>query len=505
MTTEIDARRKKKKKEDEDKSFRGDARRQQMLEQGITRPGGSGSGRHRDRSKYRRKPKHKKRDYAAFDAGDFDLTSYSKPGVQRKPYEKNTEKKRQQKGQEKWDDKRFYRQNRTQILRQQARYREYRKSQLRQRRRGGRHWKYPWMRKKSYELENLSIPVMLMQPTAGLSNFSRGDLAVITYIDLDDGFVQGYIDMEGFDPMGFKMSLLDAVNYFLWEDEDDLNRILDLCVEKECGYEEVLTKKITAATLQQPFTVAAIQHHPKFLDPAFNIWELSALVMRAALLNKAKVIVLPELCTTGYTMDKVEAGSVSEPISLRGRTVKAFAGLSKKLGVYIAFGMVEHGGEDKEGLPIFYNSQVMVGPEGTILGIYRKQNLWGSDWMWATRGPLGKPPIIETPYGRLGLLICKDVRDKNPAGQELYKTGDADIVCLSTNWGNGEFPSGVWMSFTKQNQCWLVISNRWGGPEKHNNFDGGSAIISPTGEVFTFGLEIRSNCIVTQEIDPGKF
>jgi predicted amidohydrolase len=419
MTTEIDARRKKKK--DDDKSFRGDARRQQMIEQGITRPGGSGSGRHKDKSKYRRKTKHR-RDYAASDEEeDFDPTSYAKPGVQRKPYEKNTQKKKQQKGQEKWDDKRYYRQNKNQILREQEKYRDLREPYLRQRRRSGRHWKYPWLEgKKSSEIAS----------------------------------------------------------------------------------------RVVAQALQQPFKVAVIQHHPKFLDRDFNRWELGALVMRAALLDKAKVIVLPELCTTGYTMDKVEAGSVSEPIKgeLRyGETTRYFAKLSKKLGVYVAFGLAELGGWDKEGLPILYNSQVMVGPEGTVLGIYRKQNLWGSDWMWATRGPLGKPPIIETPYGRLGMLICKDVRDKAPNGQELYKTGDADIVCLSTNWGNGEFPSGVWMKFTKQNQCWLMISNRWGGPEKHNNFDGGSAVISPAGEVFTFGLEMRSNCIVTHEIDPGKF
>ena len=260
--------------------------------------------------------------------------------------------------------------------------------------------------------------------------------------------------------------------------------------------------KRVAAAYAQSTRVAAVQYKPKFKDPDFNRWQLRSLAMMAA--NKgAKIIVLPELATTGYSfMSKKEAAPFAEP--LEGQTVAALSWVARKFECYIACGVMTRDGDS------IYNSQILVGPSG-LVAHYHKMNFWGNDRLWATAGT-EKPPIIQTPHGKLGLLICKDVRDKRPgktdqrktASDEFYDVGDADIVAFSTNWGDGEFPSGTWVSFALKNGVWLVVSNRCGGAERANFFDGGVCVISPEGVVQVEGLDFESDCIVYGTVGAGK-
>ena len=157
-----------------------------------------------------------------------------------------------------------------------------------------------------------------------------------------------------------------------------------------------------------------------------------------------------------------------------------------------------------------HNSQVLVSPDGTWVHM-AKINRWGNDYLWCRPGR-GNPPIMkayfEAPNGggliekKVGLLVCRDVRDKKDDNwSSFYEKGDADIVCLSANWGDGGFPSVTWMDFVENNHATLIVSNRY-GKETCNDFgEGGSCIIEPPDTIHCKGVKWDAECIVYADLE----
>jgi N-carbamoylputrescine amidase len=253
--------------------------------------------------------------------------------------------------------------------------------------------------------------------------------------------------------------------------------------------------------------VAAVQIQPVFKDDRANLRKAATLAVQAAKVG-AKLVVLPELCLTGYSfMSEVEAAPFAEVLSEFKPGAKlpasgpcacpsmiAFHWVARETGAYIAWGLIEK----DPGTGHLYNAQVLMAPDGTWEG-YRKVNLWGNDFLWAKAGR-SNPPVIPTPHGKIGLLVCRDVRDKSDKLDSFYEKGDAKIVAFSANWGKGGFPAVHWMDFARDNKVTLVVANRY-GIEANNDFGlGGSCIISPEGGVSCDGLQWGANCIVIGDV-----
>jgi predicted amidohydrolase len=250
---------------------------------------------------------------------------------------------------------------------------------------------------------------------------------------------------------------------------------------------------------------AAVQFRPEFKDCQGNLRALANLVKTATEAG-AKLIVLPELATTGYSMMSIEeaeplAEVITEfdpnatSISLLSGSMNLFYALASKFNVHIVWGLVE-----KDcGTGNLHNTQVMMCPDGTFDSV-RKINGFGNDFLWSIPGR-ANPPIRKITVGgkmyKVGLLLCRDVRDKkDDEWKEFYEKGDANIVALSTNWGKGAFPATAWMEFAEENETILVVSNRY-GVEANNDFGaGGVGIISPDGKVQCDGLVWSQDCIV---------
>ena len=257
---------------------------------------------------------------------------------------------------------------------------------------------------------------------------------------------------------------------------------------------------------------ATIQFRPTFKDKRGNLQQLATLVVQAGQAG-AQLICAPELATTGYSfMNEAEVAPLAEVIGPGNMTFDIFKALAKKLNAYIVWGMVER----DAGSGDLYNAQVCMAPDGSWAS-FRKINKWGNDWLWAKAGR-SNPPIIEMHLGgetrptglpnssevidkKLGMLICRDIRDKKDSKwSDFYEKGDADIVCLSANWGDGGFPAVSWMDFAKDNNAILVVSNRW-GKEIPNDFgEGGVCVIWPDGRVVCDGLVWNADCIVFAEV-----
>lgn len=253
--------------------------------------------------------------------------------------------------------------------------------------------------------------------------------------------------------------------------------------------------------------VAVVQFAPAFANqvtgPAVvtdNLRKLVGFVQEAAQ-KGAKLVVLPELATTGYSfMSRAEAATFAESIP-DGRTFKVMQALAERLNVHIVWGMIERVPQTGK----IHNSQVLVAPNGQWVS-YQKVNPWGNDWLWADAGR-ANPPVLSCDFGedgtkKVGLLICRDVRDrKDDKWTDFYESGDADLVAFSANWGNGGFPAIAWIDFVRDNHMTLLVSNRY-GKESHNDFGhGGICVIKPAPfAIECDGLVWDADCIVYADV-----
>lgn len=239
--------------------------------------------------------------------------------------------------------------------------------------------------------------------------------------------------------------------------------------------------------------VAAVQFEPKILEVHENLTTARSLVFEAAS-KGASVIVLPELCISGYTLrNKREASECAQ--TRDGYQTEAFMPIAKLHNCHIVLGYVEL----CEGK--LYNSAVVIGPSG-IAANYQKHNLWANDFLWAEASD-AISPIVVTKAGRLGALICKDVENNYRKSYkfynenfQFYRKGSVDTIALLTNWsGDYGYPDSSWVDLAEQTCSNVVVSNRV-GKERNLNFAGGSCVVTRSKKVYTNGSSFVNEAVV---------
>lgn len=239
-----------------------------------------------------------------------------------------------------------------------------------------------------------------------------------------------------------------------------------------------------------PFKAAAIQFEPTLFEKDANIDALLQLVESAAIAG-AKLITTPEMATTGYCWyDRDEITPYVEPVP--GVTTERFAALARRYDCYIVVGMPEI----ETATRLYYNSAVLVGPDG-IIGTHRKTHSYISEPKWAAAGDLGHR-VFETPVGRIAMLICMDIHFVETA--RLAGLGGADVICHISNWLAERTPAPYWINRAFENSCYLMESNRW-GLERGVQFSGGSCVIAPDASILA--VVDNGNGIAEAVIDPA--
>lgn len=245
--------------------------------------------------------------------------------------------------------------------------------------------------------------------------------------------------------------------------------------------------------------VASVQFEPKMYDLDGNLKRLAADVTVAAK-NGAKLIVTTEMATTGYeytSRDDIKSMVDTVP----GKTTDLFTKIAKKYNTYIVIGMVE---ADKK-TDLYYNSAVLVGPEGYI-GKYRKVHLWETDEHWGAWGNLGVP-VFDTKIGKIAMIICMDGAYMETA--RLAAVNGADIMAFLTNSG-GQTVAAL-QGRAEENGMYVISSNR-ANTEKGYHMVGASAIWSPDGEKLaespatpTEKDDINHTTFIYANIDTAKY
>lgn len=246
-------------------------------------------------------------------------------------------------------------------------------------------------------------------------------------------------------------------------------------------------------SLNDPIIVAAVQFEPKLHDVQGNLKTALQLTYEAAA-KGARIVVLPELCISGNSLWSLSEASVCAQTK-DGYQTEAFVPLARRFNCYVVFGYVEL----NEGK--LYNSAAIVGPAG-LVGNAQKHNLWGSDNLWAQPSE-ALAPVVVTPVGRLGTLVCRDEANNYrstyafyKADHRFYRKGSVDVIALVTSWGDRyAYPDSAWVQLAESTRANVIVSNRV-GRERDMTYKGGACIIDRSRRIWTHGSSFSSPAVV---------
>ena len=143
--------------------------------------------------------------------------------------------------------------------------------------------------------------------------------------------------------------------------------------------------------------LATIHLQPKDgKNPADKPPQYAPLIASAAQ-QKADLVVLGETLTffgTGKTMEECAE-------TVPGPSTEYFGRLAKEHNLYIVAGLVERDGKT------LYNTAALLGPDGTLVGKYRKVTLPRGE-IEAGVTPGHDYPVFDTRFGKVGMMICYD-------------------------------------------------------------------------------------------------
>ncbi len=122
-----------------------------------------------------------------------------------------------------------------------------------------------------------------------------------------------------------------------------------------------------------------------------------------------------------------------EPIP-EGPMSRALSRAADEHDIIVCAGIYELDGD------IAYNSSVLFGRDGELIGVYRKVHLPSPEVDWGFT-PGDTYPVFETDIGRVGMQVCYD--NCFYEGARALALGGAEIICLPI-WGEGRADDTAW-------------------------------------------------------------
>lgn len=174
-------------------------------------------------------------------------------------------------------------------------------------------------------------------------------------------------------------------------------------------------------------------------------------MIRAAAHKGADIVCTTECFLDGYAIaDKSipldDYRLLGEPIP-EGKYFQRLTALADELDIHLVAGMAEADGDAR------FNTVVLIGPDGALLGKYRKQKL-GHEIARNTAG--SESSVFETPFGRIGVMICADRTD--PAIVKRYCDRQADyILCPSGGMFGPEKNDPILQARSRENGVSIVF------------------------------------------------
>jgi predicted amidohydrolase len=247
--------------------------------------------------------------------------------------------------------------------------------------------------------------------------------------------------------------------------------------------------------------VAAVQMDVAWLDPEANAETIRSSIAHAAGELGAKIVVFPELATSGYLVGRdrefqhrFHAAARAVPSAFTDGIAEA----TREHGCYAVVGMLRA----HPTIPAcLYNSTLVLGPEGDIVAVYDKTHIPSEEKHYFMAG--SEIDVIRTKVATLGVLICAD--NSFPEAARVLALRGAEIICVS--YSRYSFDEGLYLSLARarayENQVAVVCANRvgeerWPGHEGMR-FEGRSCIFGPDGSLLARSDDDRP-CVITADL-----
>lgn len=252
--------------------------------------------------------------------------------------------------------------------------------------------------------------------------------------------------------------------------------------------------------------VAAVQCYSRMGDKDYNFKLISSLV-KNAVEKGAKIVVLPEAAVSGYmnpaknvtwttgesSQEEIAVQNTAE--SIEGEYIQKYLELARQYKIYLTVPFIE---EDSSK---FYNSVLLASPEGKVLGHHRKNSLWThGDSGWCSIGEAA-PQVVDTEYGRLGLMICYDAHSM----PEKLVALKADIVLYSVGWYGPNTEDWYKRRFPEKyvvKNNFSVIAANWSFEKGQEGWEGAgwSNVVYRNGIVIKITDKVEGNEIVIADL-----
>lgn len=238
---------------------------------------------------------------------------------------------------------------------------------------------------------------------------------------------------------------------------------------------------------------ALLQTDIKFCDFEYNAAHVTDLINTAMQKTpRPDVIVLPEDWSSGFS-DEMFHHMEDYIETIDGPAVTVLKECAKKHSVWIVAGSI--GIQFEDGMR---NTTFLINREGEFVGDYSKMHLYSDmdedvPYLHGT-----KTEVYDTELGRVGFMICYDIRFCELS--RTYALKGAEMVIVTSNFPNPRVSHWrtLLMARAIENQMFIVACNRVGGSPM-GTYCGHSIIIDPWGTVIAEGGDGEE--IITGTVD----
>jgi predicted amidohydrolase len=224
------------------------------------------------------------------------------------------------------------------------------------------------------------------------------------------------------------------------------------------------------------FIAACVQIAVTPNDIQANIDKGIAWLEKAVKEYDASLIVFPETVTTSFVtgLDTVALWDLVDDVP--GMITREIQEAARSLEVHVVWPSYRRG----EQRGVVYNSSILIGPDGTIIGIYDKTHPFPLERVecggWVTTGHSAR--VFKTALGTIGMIICYD--GDFPELSRLLVVQGAEIIVR---------PSALLRSFdiwhitnaarAYDNHVYMVATNAVGPDAGGSYYFGHSMIVNP--------------------------
>ncbi|WNG48505.1 carbon-nitrogen hydrolase family protein [Archangium minus] len=276
----------------------------------------------------------------------------------------------------------------------------------------------------------------------------------------------------------------------------------------------------------QQVRVAVVQAAPVLFNREGTLDRVASWTARAASAG-ARLVLFPEAFIPAYPRglsfgfivgSRSEAGRRlwqlynEQSVEIPGPSIERLGGIAREHGVYLSIGVIER---DRLTRGTLYCTQLYFGPDGVLLAKHRKLKPTGSERLIWGEGDGSTLSTVDTPFGRLGGLICWE--NYMPLARAAMYAKGVDIYLAPTADSRDTWQATM-RHIGSEGRCFVLGCNQFvtrdmypaevlreeALPEDapHVLSRGGSVIISPFGEVLA-GPLWNEEGVLTADLDLG--